>query len=38
VIAAAKTGDSAKLADAKARWIENADKIAAILHSVNPRY
>jgi hypothetical protein len=38
VIAAAKAGDSAKLADAQARWIENADQIAALLHSVNPRY
>jgi hypothetical protein len=38
VIAAAKAGDSAKLADAQARWIENADQIAAVLHSVNPRY
>jgi hypothetical protein len=38
VIAAAKAGDGAKLADAQARWIENADQIAAVLHSVNPRY
>ena len=38
VIAAAKAGDSAKLADAQARWIANADQIAALLHSVNPRY
>jgi len=38
VIAAGKAGDSAKLADAQARWIENADQIAALLHSVNPRY
>ena len=38
VIAAAKAGDSAKLADAQARWIANADEIAAVLHSVNPRY
>jgi hypothetical protein len=38
VIAAAKAGDSAELADAQARWIENADQIAALLHSVNPRY
>jgi hypothetical protein len=37
VIAAAKAGDSAKLADAQARWVENADGIAAVLHSVNPR-
>jgi hypothetical protein len=38
VIAAAKAGDSAALADAQARWIENADQIAAVLNSVNPRY
>ena len=38
VIAAAKAGDSAKLADAQARWVKNADQIAAVLHSVNPRY
>ena len=38
VIAAAKAGDSAKLADAQARWVKNADQIAAVLHSVNPRH
>ncbi|HET7760632.1 MAG TPA: hypothetical protein VFK62_11960 [Gaiellaceae bacterium] len=38
VIAAAKAGDSAKLADAQARWTQNADEIAAALHSVNPRF
>jgi hypothetical protein len=38
VIAAAKAGDSAKLADAQARWAKNADDIAAVLASVNPRY
>jgi hypothetical protein len=38
VIAAAKAGDQAKLADAQARWEENADDIAAVLASVNPRY
>jgi hypothetical protein len=38
VIAAAKAGDSPKLADAQARWVANADEIAAVLHSVNPRY
>jgi hypothetical protein len=38
LIAAAKAGDSAKLADAQARWQQNADGIAALLHSVNPRY
>jgi hypothetical protein len=38
VIAAAKAGDRSKLADAQARWVANADRIAAVLHSVNPRY
>jgi hypothetical protein len=38
VIAAAKAGEKAKLADAQARWFHNADQIAATLHSVNPRY
>jgi hypothetical protein len=38
VIAAAKAGDTAKLADAQARWVKNADEIAAVLNSVNPRY
>lgn len=38
VIAAAKAGDAAKLSDAQARWLANADQIAATLHSVNPRY
>jgi len=38
LIAAAKAGDSAKLADVQARWVENADQIAAVLHSVNPRF
>jgi hypothetical protein len=38
VIAAAKAGDSAKLADAQGRWVKNADQIATVLHSVNPRY
>jgi hypothetical protein len=38
VIAAAKAGDSAKLADAQARWVKNADQISTVLHSVNPRY
>jgi hypothetical protein len=37
VIAAAQAGDSAKLADAQARWLANADEIAAVLHAVNPR-
>jgi hypothetical protein len=38
VIAAAKSGNSAQLADAQARWLTNADDIAALLHSVNPHY
>jgi hypothetical protein len=38
VIAAAKAGDSARLADAQARWARNGDDIAALLASVNPRY
>ena len=38
VIAAAKAGDSAALANAQARWIKNADQIASVLHSVNPRF
>jgi hypothetical protein len=38
LIAAAKAGDQAKLADAQARWTANADQIAATLASVNPRY
>ena len=38
LIAAAKAGDQAKLADATARWARNADTIAGVLHSVNPRH
>jgi hypothetical protein len=38
VIATAKAGDQAKLADAQARWRSNANDIAALLASVNPRY
>jgi hypothetical protein len=38
LIGAAKAGDSANLADAQARWVKNADQIAAVLHSVNPRF
>jgi hypothetical protein len=37
VIAAAKAGDKEKLSDAQARWVRNADQIAATLHKVNPR-
>jgi hypothetical protein len=38
LIAAAKAGDETKLADAQARWEKNADQIATVLNSVNPRY
>jgi hypothetical protein len=38
VIAAAKAGDQTKLAAAQERWDKNADQIAALLNSVNPRY
>ena len=38
VIAAAKAGDAAKLADAQARWAKNGDDIAALLNSVNPHH
>jgi hypothetical protein len=38
VIAAAKAGDKAKLADAQARWRRNANDIAALLASVNPNW
>jgi hypothetical protein len=38
VIAAAKAGDQTKLADAQTRWDKNADQIATVLNSVNPRY
>jgi hypothetical protein len=38
VINAAKAGDAAKLADAQARWQQNADVIAGVLASVNPRF
>ena len=38
VVAAAKAGDQAKLADAQARWQQNADDIAGVLASVNPKF
>jgi hypothetical protein len=38
LIAAAKAGDQAGLAEAQARWRENADDIATVLNSVNPRH
>jgi hypothetical protein len=37
LVAAALAGDQAKLADAQARWAKNADDIARVLSSVNPR-
>jgi hypothetical protein len=37
IIVAAKAGDSAQLAAAQESWVANADEIAALLHSVNPR-
>ncbi|HEX6664920.1 MAG TPA: hypothetical protein VF025_14710, partial [Gaiellaceae bacterium] len=38
LIAAAKAGDQAKLASEQALWVKNADGIAALLNSINPRY
>jgi hypothetical protein len=38
LVAAAKAGDQAKLADAQARWERNADDIAGVLASVNPHW
>ena len=38
MVAAAKAGDQAKLADAQSRWQQNADGIASVLNSVNPRF
>lgn len=38
VVAAAKAGDQPKLTDAQARWQQNANDIAALLASVNPRF
>ena len=37
VVAAAKAGDTAKLADAQARWAANGDAIATFLSRANPR-
>jgi hypothetical protein len=38
VVAAAKGGDQAKLADAQTRWARNGDDIAKVLASVNQRF
>ena len=38
LVAAAKAGDQAKLADAQTRWARNGDEIARVLASVNPRF
>jgi hypothetical protein len=38
LIAAAKAGDQANLAEEQANWAKNADDIAAVLASVNPRF
>jgi hypothetical protein len=38
LIAAAKAGDQAKLAEEQANWARNADDIAGVLASVNPRF
>lgn len=38
LIAAAKAGDQAKLASEQALWVKNADGIAALLNSINPRH
>ena len=38
IIAAAKAADQGALADAQARWRQNADTIAALLNRVNPRH
>jgi hypothetical protein len=37
LLAAAKTGDTAKFEDANKRWYDNADDIAVFLNSANPR-
>jgi hypothetical protein len=38
LIAAAKAGNQAQLAEEQARWAKNADDIARVLASVNPRF
>jgi hypothetical protein len=38
VVAAARAGDEDALAEALARWQSNADDIAAVLNSVNPKH
>ena len=38
LIAAAKADDQAKLAEEQARWAKNANDIAAVLSSANPRF
>jgi hypothetical protein len=37
ILQAAKTGNSAALADAQTRWYENAHEIAVFLNAANPR-
>jgi hypothetical protein len=38
VVAAARAGNQDGLADAQVRWLSNADDIAAVLSSVNPKH